>query len=180
MAPEPYVAISRPRAPRLAVPAMPQRRHIDLAGEIGKRRPFTSRTQEAHLNIIRTADRLHDGARRLFRAHGLSRSLYNALRITTAAGSEGTPVRSIAREMIVREPDISRLVDRLEETGLVERRRSTTDRRVVRVRATRAGIAKAKSLIAPLAELYDAQLEHLSAKQLDTINDLMVRARESV
>ena len=150
-----------------------------LAGEIGKRKPFTSRTQEAHLNIIRTAGRLHDGAKQVFRAHGLSRSLYNALRITAAAASDGIPVRTIAEDMIVREPDISRLVDRLEEAGLVERRRSTEDRRVVRVRVTRAGIAKAKSLIAPLAELYDAQLGHLSVKQLDTINDLMVRARES-
>ena len=149
-----------------------------LAGEIGKRRPFTSRTQEAHLNIIRTADLLHDGPQRLFRDHGLSRSLYNALRITAAAGSDGIPVRTIAEDMIVREPDISRLVDRLEEAGFVERRRSTKDRRVVRVRATRAGIAKAKSLIAPLAEVYDAQLGHLSVKQLDTINDLMVRARD--
>ncbi len=157
----------------------PKTRQRGLAGEIGKRRPFTSRTQEAHLNIIRTADRRNDGAKRVFRAHGLSRSLYNALRITAAAASAGIPVRTIAEDMIVREPDISRLVDRLEEAGLVERRRSTKDRRVVRVRATRAGIAKAKSLIAPLAELYDARLGHLSANQLDTINDLMVRARES-
>ncbi len=150
-----------------------------LAGEIGKREPFTSRTQEAHLNIIRTANRLHDGAMRLFETYGLSRSLYNALRITVAAGPDGIPVRAIADDMIVREPDISRLVDRLEVAGLVERRRSTKDRRVVRVRATRAGIAKARSLIGPLAELYDAQLRHLSPKQLDTINKLMVRARES-
>ena len=130
-------------------------------------------------NIIRTADRLNGGAKQVFRAHGLSRSLYNALRITAAAASAGIPVRTIAEDMIVREPDISRLVDRLEAAGLVERRRSTKDRRVVRVRATRAGIAKAKSLIAPLAELYDGQLGHLSVKRLDTINDLMVRARES-
>ena len=150
-----------------------------LAGEIGKRRPFTSRTQEAHLNIIRTADRLHDGAKRLLGTYGLSRSPYNALRITAVAGSDGIPVQAIADDMIVREPDISRLVDRLEAAGLVERRRSTKDRRVVRVRATRAGVAKAKTLIGPLAELYRAQLGHLTAKQLDTINDLMVRARES-
>ena len=118
-----------------------------LAGEIGKRQPFTSRPQEAHLNIIRTADRLHDGAKRLFGTYGLSRSLYNALRTTAAAGSDGIPVRAIADDMIVREPDISRLVDRLEAAGLVERRRSTKDRRVVRVRATRAGITKARKLI---------------------------------
>ncbi|MHC4217891.1 MAG: MarR family winged helix-turn-helix transcriptional regulator [Planctomycetota bacterium] len=154
-------------------------RQPGLAGELGKKKPFTSRTQEAHLNIIRTADRLHDGAQRLLGTHGLSRSLYNALRITVAAGSDGIPVRAIADDMIVREPDISRLVDRLEKAGLVERRRSTKDRRVVYVRATRAGIAKAKALIGPLAELYDAQLGHLRANQLDAINDLMVRARES-
>ena len=71
------------------------------------------------------------------------------------------------------------VIDRLEEARFVERRRSTKDRRVVRVRATRAGMAKAKSMIGPLAELYDAQLGHLSAKQLDTTNNLMVRARKS-
>ena len=149
-----------------------------LAGEIGKRQPFRSRTQEAHLNIIRTADRLHDEAQQLLRDHGLSRPLYNALRITVAAGRDGIPVRAIADDMIVREPDISRLVDRLEQAGLVERRRSTKDRRVVRVRATRTGIAKARSLIGPLGKLYDAQLGHLTARQLDTINTLMVGARE--
>ncbi len=156
----------------------PKPRQPGLAGEIGKRKPFSSRTQEAHLNVLRTADRLHDGAQRLFRAHGLSRSLYNALRITVASGSDGIPVGAIADDMIVREPDISRLVDRLQEAHFVERRRSTKDRRVVHVRATRAGIAKAKSLTGPLSELYDAQLGHLGAKQLDTMNDLMVRARE--
>jgi len=157
----------------------PKPRQRGLAGEIGKRTPFTSRTQEAHLNIIRTAALLHDAAQRLFRAHGLSRSLYNALRITAAAGSDGIPVRAIAQDMIVREPDISRLVDRLEKAHFVERRRSAKDRRVVRVRATRAGMAKATSMIGPLAELYDSQLGHLRARQLDAINDLMVRARES-
>ena len=149
-----------------------------LAGEVGKRQPFGSRTQEAHLNIIRTADRLHQGAQRLFRERGLSRSLYNALRIVAAGGREGVPVRTIADRMIVREPDISRLVDRLEAAGLVERERSTEDRRIVQVIATREGTRTAKALMKPLDRLYDTQLGHLSARQLDTLNELMVLARE--
>ncbi|MHC4947534.1 MAG: MarR family winged helix-turn-helix transcriptional regulator [Planctomycetota bacterium] len=148
-----------------------------LAAEVGKKQPFTSGTQEAHLNIIRTADLLQAGAQRLFRAHGLTRSLYNALRIAAAGGSTGVPVRTIADHMIVREPDISRLVDRLEQAGLVTRHRCTEDRRVVHVRVTPAGRRKARELVDPLAALYDAQLGHLSAKQLDTLNDLMVGAR---
>ncbi len=150
-----------------------------LAGEIGKKRPFDCPEQEAFLNIVRTADVLSADFARLFRAQGLSMSLYNALRIVAGVGAGGIPVRTIADRMIVREPDITRLVDRLEQRGLVRRCRSEADRRVVRVHITAEGAALVAALHDPVRDLHRRQLGRLPRRSLLHLNELLVAVRQA-
>ena len=90
--------------------------------------------------LQRTADRLHWRLSEMLKPHGLSPTQYNALRILRGAGDEGRSCSEIAERMINRDPDITRLVDRLERRGLVARSREGRDRRVITTRITPAGL----------------------------------------
>lgn len=151
-----------------------------LRDEIGKRDPFASPQQEAYLNLLRTADVLQAEFQRLFKSCGLSNSLYNALRIVVGAGRRGVPVRTIGDRMVVREPDVSRLVDRLEHEGLVHRKRCKEDRRVVWVCATAAGTRKVRSLDDAVAGLHERQLGHMTRRDLRQLSELLADARRHV
>lgn len=148
-----------------------------LADEIGKQEAFSSPHEEALLNILRTAARLNDPFDRLFREHGVSDPLYNVLRIVRGVGGEGPALGEIGPRMISASPDVPRLVDRLEKLGLAERRRDTADRRVVRVRITPKGRRVLAKIDPVLAEGIVAGLDHLSDRELTSINKLMVKAR---
>lgn len=154
-------------------------RPTGLAGEIGKRRPFDSPEEEAYLNLLRTRERLVEPFDALFRREGLSEAKYNALRILRGRGGPGVPSQQIAGDMVTRQPDITRLIDRLEADGFVERDRDPDDRRRVIVRLTGAGRAKVDALDAPLRDLHRRQFAGLSGDDLHELNRLLVAARES-
>jgi DNA-binding MarR family transcriptional regulator len=153
------------------------RRPRNLAEEIGKRTAFESPEQEAFLNLVRTREALAADFDTLFRAHGLSHSQYNVLRIVRGHGRAGVPCQQIVAHMISREPDVTRLIDRLEAAGLVARERSIEDRRVVRVTLTPEGAALLRRLDRPLAELHRRQLGHLGPRKLRMLSRLLVEAR---
>jgi DNA-binding MarR family transcriptional regulator len=148
-----------------------------LQEEIGKRHPFESPEEEATLNLVRTLDHLQQEFVLLFGEHGVSGPQYNVLRILRSVGGEGLPCQEIAGRMITRMPDITRLVDRLEAAGFVERRRTAEDRRVVLVTITRAGLDVLARLDAPVRELHRRQLGHLSRADLAELNRLLVKVR---
>src|SRR5207245_5605327 len=101
---------------------------------------FNSVEQEAMLNVIRTADVLGSEVAAIFKPWNLSATQYNVLRILRGAGREqGLACGEIASRMITRDPDITRLLDRLEKRGLISRCRAQKDRRVVWARITEAG-----------------------------------------
>lgn len=151
-----------------------------LAREIHKKAPFESAAQEAQLNVMRTASMLSGPFERLFKAHGLSGATYNALRILRGAGPEGRRCSEIGEHLVSAVPDVTRLIDRLEATGLVKRVRGSEDRRVVTVRITPAGLALLKRLDQPILDLHERQLGHMSRKDLETLSLLLCRAREGV
>jgi|SRR5579884_701174 len=148
-----------------------------LQEEIGKKNPFDSLEQETVLNLFRTMDYLQQDSFRLFQEHGLSGPQYNVLRILRGHGGEGRSCCEIAADMITRTPDITRLVDRLEQAGWVQRRRDPDDRRIVRVRITTAGLELLSRLDQPVRDLHKRQLGHLNRAELRELNRLLVKAR---
>jgi MarR family transcriptional regulator, 2-MHQ and catechol-resistance regulon repressor len=147
-----------------------------LQHELKKKRPFDSLEQEATLNILRTSDLFGNRLGRLFRRFGLTSSQYNVLRILRGEG-QPLPALEIAARMIQVVPAITGLVDRLEEQGLVERRRSSEDRRVVFVAVTAKALAILKRLDEPLAALHRSLLGHLSRPELRQLSRVLEKAR---
>lgn len=150
-----------------------------LQTELKKKHPFDSPEQEALLNLLRTADQLNSMFASLFSAHGLSGPQYNVLRILRGAGGDGLPCLEIAGQMITRMPDITRLVDRLENAGLVCRARTDTDRRVVLVKITEAGLELLDKLDAPVRELHKQAMHPLTTDELHELSRLLTKARQT-
>lgn len=148
-----------------------------LAREIGKTGPFASPEEEAYLNLLRTTLLLSREFERLFQQHGLSEPLYNALRIAAGHGAAGVPTLTIGKQLIAHEPDVTRLVDRLEKAGLVKRERCERDRRVVFVKITPAGRAKLKAIDEPGDQLLNRLVGHLGKARLRELVALLEATR---
>lgn len=109
-----------------------------LQAEIQQRRPMELR-EEALLNVLRTADALQHRTAEVLKPFGLTVAQYNVLRILRGAGKEGRTCREISERMLTHDPDVTRMLDRLESRRLVRRRRDSGDRRIVRSRITPDG-----------------------------------------
>ena len=152
--------------------------HSPLQTEIKQRKGFESPHEEAMLNILRTHSVLAGLSSALLKEHNLSPPLYNILRILRGAGAQGARVHDIGERMIAREPDMTRLVDRLEKLKLARRRRCKEDRRVIYVVITEAGLKSLAALDEPVRTVNKRLLGHLSASELATISRLMAKARQ--
>ena len=141
-------------------------------------RPLRTPEQAVFLSVQKTADVLMGEVAELLKPAELTPTQYNVLRILRAAGDEGLPCGRIAERMLTREPDMTRLLDRLEGRGLIGRARGTDDRRVVRGRITDKGRSLLGLLDGPLADLHRRQLGHLGRENLKSLAKLLERARE--
>jgi len=150
-----------------------------LAKEIRQTKPFSSAAEEAILNIQRTASVLSQAFAETLKPHGLSETQYNALRILRGAGPKGLCCQEIAERMINRDPDITRLVDRLEGRMLVERARSEEDRRVVVTKITGEGLKVLAAIDAEAKDMPKHAIGHLGEKRLRILIGLLERARQS-
>ena len=134
-------------------------------------------TEEAvFLDLLRTCDLLSRGPARVLKAEELSATQYNVLRILRGM-PEGLPCGEIASRMITRDPDVTRLLDRLEKRGLILRWRETKDRRMVMVRIRVAGLKLLTRLDEPVQEVHRRQLGHLGKNRLRALSDLLAIAR---
>jgi DNA-binding MarR family transcriptional regulator len=131
------------------------------------------------ISLQKTADFLGLEAEQLIKPHGLTGTQYNVLRILRGAEPDGLPCRAIGERMISHDPDMTRLLDRMEKRGLISRARQTDDRRVIKTRISSAGLVLLKSLDQPVRELHKRQFYHLPAARLKTLARLLeeVRAR---
>jgi MarR family transcriptional regulator, organic hydroperoxide resistance regulator len=151
-----------------------------IQAEIKQEKPFASLQQEALLSVMRTADRLQWQVAETLKPYGLSPTQYNALRILRGAGAEGLPCGEIGERMINRDPDITRLLDRLEKRKLVERRRSAQDRRVISARISAAGLDLLKSLDRPVSELLRRLLRDISDTKLKALIQVLGEVRQGI
>src|ERR671939_241498 len=94
-----------------------------LREELKQRKPFTSLEQEAQLSVVRTSAMLVDAFERMLKPYGITATQYNVLRILRGAEPDGLCRNDLRDRMITRMPDVTRLLDRMEEAGLVARSR---------------------------------------------------------
>jgi DNA-binding MarR family transcriptional regulator len=143
------------------------------------RRSHAFPEEAAFLDLLRTTDLLSRGLIGVLKAEDLSATQYNVLRILRGA-PEGLPCGEIANRMITRDPDVTRLLDRLEKRSLISRCRETKDRRTVMVRITPAGLKLLARLDTPVEDGHRRQLGHLGREQLQTLTELLRMARSRV
>ena len=144
-----------------------------LQEEIKQRKPFTSLEEEALLSLQRTADQLQWRISELLKPYEISPTQYNALRILRGAKEHGRSCSEVAERMINRDPDITRLIDRLERRGLVQRVREKKDRRVVIARITMAGLELLKELDRPVEKFNQRMWGHFGHRKLKTLIKLL-------
>ena len=148
-----------------------------LHEEIRQRKPFRSVREEAVLNIARTAAVLEHELAQALKPHGITPTQYNVLRILRGAGAEGLCRNEVGARLVRPVPDVTRLLDRMEETGLLSRRRSGTDRRYVTTTIARKGLDLLARLEGSIDAIHRAQLGHVAESRLRTLVDLLNEVR---
>ncbi len=149
-----------------------------MSGQVqsGKRRVASSPEESAFLDLLRTCDLLSRGPAQILKAQDLSATQYNVLRILRGSPN-GLACGEIADRMITRDPDITRLLDRLEKRRLVSRCRESKDRRMVKVRITSEGLKLLTLLDEPVQQAHRKQLGHLGRERLQALTELLQAAR---
>ena len=144
-----------------------------------KRRCAPCPEEAAFLDLLRTTDLLSRGLAGVLKTEDLSANQYNVLRILRGA-PQGLPCGEIANRMITRDPDVTRLLDRLEKRGLVARCRETKDRRTVMTRITAEGLKLLARLDEPIQSGHRRQLGHLGRERLRALTELLQVSRSKV
>lgn len=150
-----------------------------MAENIQRKKHFQPSAEEtAFLDLMRTTDLLSRAFVPILKAEDLSSNQYNVLRILRGA-PEGLPCGEVGNRMITRDPDITRLLDRLEKRGLISRWRETKDRRVVMAKITAQGLKLLARLDEPVQRAHRRQLGHLGSKRMKALAGLLRVCREA-
>src|SRR5229473_973935 len=131
-----------------------------------KPNPQPALEERVFVSLMRTTDALSRGGEVLLKPYNLSATQYNILRILRGAGEKGLACREIGCRLITRDPDITRLLDRLESRGLIARAREAQDRRVVKTRIAEEGLRLLAELDQPVREVHRHQFRRFTAKEL--------------
>ena len=129
--------------------------------------------------LLRAADFVAQQGEQLFKSHGLTGTQYNVLRILRGAGPQGLPCRIVGDRMISHDPDMTRLLDRMEKRGLIVRERQKDDRRVVKTRITGSGLEMLRKLDQPVRETHEKHFAHLSSSKLKQLAELLGQCQKS-
>jgi DNA-binding MarR family transcriptional regulator len=144
-------------------------------------KPFAASLEaKLFVALLRLSDRLAQDAERLIKSYGLTGTQYNVLRILRGAGPDGLPCKGIGDRMISRDPDMTRLLDRMEKRQLITRERQSEDRRVIKTRITAAGLEILKKLDEPVDELHKKQFRHIPASRLKALAEAVEEAFPAV
>ena len=151
----------------------------DLKTELKQTKPFRSLEQEAHLSIQRTSAELEHGFETIVKPYGVTATQYNVLRILRGAEPAGLCRNEIGSRMLRRVPDVTRLLDRLEDVRLIVRERGDEDRRYVTTRITASGLELLATLDPVVDRFHAARLRHLDEAGLRSLIDMLGRVRDA-
>jgi DNA-binding MarR family transcriptional regulator len=140
-----------------------------LQVELKQTKPFPSRESEAALGLLRTAAIVEHAQQEALRPFGITTTQYNVLRILRGAGEAGLCGREVGERMITRVPDIPRLLERMEEAGLIRRERDADDRRHVIARITEVGLRTVDEVTPALVAVERRFFGHLDGEALDAL-----------
>jgi DNA-binding MarR family transcriptional regulator len=149
-----------------------------MSSRIDESCPITHLEDRLFVAILKVADSLSQEAEQLFKSTGLTGAQYNVLRILRGAEPEGLLCRGIGERMISRDPDITRLLDRMEGHNLITRERQKEDRRVIKTRITSEGLKLLKKLDRPVHELHKGQFRHLAQSRLKQLTELLIEVEK--
>jgi DNA-binding MarR family transcriptional regulator len=151
------------------------RRHLQT--ELHQKRPFESLEEEVCLEILRTSQVTGRWVAEALKPHALTPAQFNVLRILRGARPETLSSSGIAERMINHDPDLTRLLDRLEARGLIERARDARDRRVLNVGITKEGLTLVGAASNAVRARLESGMRPLGKRELDTLADLLERMR---
>jgi DNA-binding MarR family transcriptional regulator len=140
-------------------------------------KPVRHLEEDATLAIVRKADLLLQLVTDVLKPQGLSATQYNVLRILRGAGKDGASCKEISSKLISRDPDVTRLMDRLEKRGLLTRGRAKEDRRIVTHQLTDEGLAMVNGLDRPVQDLHRATMGALDPAKLHTLISILEEIR---
>jgi DNA-binding MarR family transcriptional regulator len=155
------------------------RRESTLQQEIRQAHPFRSPAQEATVAILRTADIVRRRLARVVEPHRITLQQYNVLRILRGAHPEPMPTLEIGERLIEQTPGITRLLDRLEEKGLVRRERCLEDRRLVHTWITRRGLELLQALDEAVDRADEEAVSALESGELEKLSAMLGRVRHA-
>jgi DNA-binding MarR family transcriptional regulator len=141
-------------------------------------RPSLPLEDQTFIALQKTADVLAQQVEQLLKGYGLTGTQYNVLRILRGAGPEGLACSGIGERMISHDPDMTRLLDRMEKRKLITRQRQTDDRRVVKTRIASAGLEILEALDQPVREIHKNQFRHMSPGRLKVLAKILEEIRD--
>jgi DNA-binding MarR family transcriptional regulator len=149
----------------------------EVARALRQKAAFASREQEVLLGLRLAAARVVEPWEAFLKAHGgLTPTQYNVLRILRGSHPARLAHGEIGDRMITRDPDMTRVIDRLSRRGLVARLRSRQDRRVVEVGITDKGLEVLRALDPHVDRMPKAVLGHLGERKLRQLAQLLEQA----
>lgn len=156
------------------------KRSLSIQHEIRQSKPFTTKSQEAYVALLRTADDSKRHVGDVLEPSGMTLQQYNVLRILRGSGETGLPTLTVAERMIERTPGVTRLIDRMEKKGWVTRRRCTEDRRRVWCNITSDGLALINRLDQPIEEIDDVFASALEPQEIEQLVSYLDRLRSEM
>ena len=150
-----------------------------LKAELKQTKPFVTLEEEAVLNIARTFAMLEHDLSQALKPYDITPTQYNVLRILRGAGDTGLCRNEIGGRLIRQVPDVTRLLDRMEEAGLIARERVGRDRRFVVTTISKQGLSVLAKLDGEITAIHRRQLGHVDARSLRTLIALLTKIRRT-
>lgn len=151
---------------------------VKLQDEIKQTKPFRSVEEEAYLSLVRTAAVLEHSLSQALKAFDVTPTQYNVLSILRGAGTRGLCRNEVGCRLVTAMPDVTRLLDRMEDMGLIVRERGTVDRRKVATRLTKKGLDLVNKLDAKVLDAHTKQFKGLDRRSLKGLIALLGEVRE--
>jgi len=151
-----------------------------LRDELKMTRPFKSLEEEAGLSIARTWALMDHAFSEALKPYDITPTQYNVLRILRGAGEAGLCRNEVGERLVTKVPDVTRLLDRMEESGLISRQRTGSDRRYVLTKITEKGLKLVESLDPEVSGLNGKIFGKIGQKQLRDLIDTLADARDEL